>query len=302
MFRIGLDTWDLIWREINRINSRGSSAAARVKDAFVNNELADSLGIPEVTPSLGRLTVSNILTKAANGVEVYSEEEQKTLMSAVKTQALSVAEAAPESVVALQRDLELVNLDRLIERFEEDLEKNRMESHWQEFFDKNIFALQQIFGSPAVHVASGASVGGTKLDGSGNKIADYLMKNLLTSNVALVEIKRPSTKIMRRTPYRNGVYGVEPELVEAITQVLDQAHQLSLQFNNLKINSRENNLEAYNIRCFLIVGRLPAQEELDKMKSFELFRGNSLNVTIVTFDEVLASIRSLRDYLASNDV
>jgi Domain of unknown function (DUF4263) len=298
IFVIGLNAWDNIWSEIVRINGRGNVAASRVKDAFVHNELSSVLGIEKTTPVMGRLAMSKLLTRAANDEETLTDEEHRDLVDAMKVQAKAAAEAAPETMVALQRDIELVNLDRLIERFESDIEKNHDEEHWQRFFETNAFALQQVFGAPVVSVASGASVGGTKLDGSGNKIADYLVKNPLTANIALVEIKKPKTQIVKSRAYREGVFGISSELSEAVTQVLDQAHQLKLHFANVKSDSRQYDIEAYSIGCFVIAGRLPTPQEPDKLKSLELFRGNSSSVSIITFDEVLANLKILRDLLA----
>ncbi|ONI65249.1 hypothetical protein ALI44B_00725 [Leifsonia sp. ALI-44-B] len=297
LFRIGLERWRDIWSEIVRINSRANVAASRIKDSFVNNELADTLGIDHTTPILGRHAMSKLLASAANGEEVLTEEDQRDLMSAMSARARTASEVAPDSVIALQRDLELVNLDRLIEHFEHDIEKQYNEEHWQDFFESNAFALQQVFGSPVVNVVSKASVGGTKLRGSGNKIADYLVKNPLTANVALVEIKTPKTKLVKSNAYRDGVFGISTELSEAVTQVLDQAHQLKLHFANIKMDSQERDLEAYSIGCFVIAGQLPSEDQPDKVKSFELFRGNSRVVSVVTFDEVLASLKLLRDLL-----
>ncbi|HBS09049.1 MAG TPA: DUF4263 domain-containing protein [Microbacterium sp.] len=297
VFRMGQAAWEELWSEIVRINNRGNIAASRVKDSFVNNHLADALGLEHSRPKLGRLTMTKLLTRAANGEEALTDDDQIELLSAMQAQARVAAEVAPDTVVALQRDLELVNLDRLIERFEADIEKKYGEEHWQQFFESNAFALQQVFGSPVVSVVSKASVGGTKLDGSGNKIADYLVKNPLTANVALVEIKTPTTKIVKSTAYRDGVFGITSELSQAVTQVLDQAHQLKVHFANVKSDSRQYDLEAYSIGCFVIAGRLPPADQPDRTKSLELFRGNSRAVSIITFDEVLASLRLLRDLL-----
>ncbi len=302
IFRIGREAWGELWSELVRINNRSNVAAGRVKDAFANNELASVLGLENSTASLGRHPVTKLLTRAASGEEPLSDEDQVELLSAVREQAGVASKTMPERVVALQRDLELVNLDRLIESFEADLERKLGEEHWQGFFASNSFALQQVFGSPVVSVVSKASVGGTKLEGSGTKIADYLVKNPLTSNVALVEIKTPATKIVKATAYRDGVFGITSELNQAVTQVLDQAHQLKIHFANIKVDSRAYDLEAYSIGCFVIAGRLPAASEPDRMKSFELFRGNSRAVSIVTFDEVLASLKLLRSLLTSEEL
>jgi len=49
---------------------------------------------------------------------------------------------------------------------------------------------------------------------------------------------------------------------------------------------------------FVIAGRLPPADQPDKTKSLELFRGNSRAVSIITFDEVRASLGLLRDLLS----
>lgn len=302
VFWMGHATWKATWSELVRINSRSNVAASRVKDSYVNNQLSGVLGLETSTASLGRHPVTRLLTTAASGEDSLTSEDQLELLSAVRVQARAASESVPATVVALQRDLELVNLDRLIERFEADLKKPLTEEHWHEFFSSNAFALQQVFGSPVVSVASKASVGGIRLDGGGNKIADFLVKNPLTANVALVEIKRPSTKIVKSSAYRDGVFGITSELSQAVTQVLDQAHQLKSHFANFKSDSRQYDLEAYSIGCFVIAGRLPATDEPDKTKSLELFRGNSRAVSIVTFDEVLASLRLLRNLLTTEEL
>ncbi len=80
--------------------------------------------------------------------------------------------------------------------------------------------------------------------------------------------------------------------------MLDQAHQLKLHFANVKSDSWQHDIEAYSIGCFVVAGRLPTPEEPNKLKSLELFRVNSSVLSIITFDEVLANLKILRDLLA----
>ena len=53
------------------------------------------------------------------------------------------------------------------------------------------------------------------------------------------------------------------------------------------------------MHCVLIVGQTP--EDADKQKSFELFRHNSKDVEIITFDELLEKLKQLRDFLGSDE-
>ncbi|MDX5962334.1 Shedu immune nuclease family protein [Rhodococcus opacus] len=155
-----------------------------------------------------------------------------------------------------------------------------------------------MFGTPMVSFQSSASVGGVGFAGSGGKVADYLLKNPLTNNVALVEIKKPSTSLLNTKEYRGGVFGPSKDLDGAVTQVMDQAYQLMTSFAGLKLASRAN-LEAYAVSCFVVIGRTPSSD--DEQKSFEMYRANSRNVKIVTYDEILEQLKLLRKFLLPED-
>ena len=127
-----------------------------------------------------------------------------------------------------------------------------------------------------------------------------MFKNTLTNNIALVEIKRPGTPLLDPNEYRKGVYGPHKELNKAITQALDQCFHLQSELPILKYNARQDDLESYNIRCIVIAGRTPSDDD-DKMKSLELFRNNLRSVTIVTYDEILESLKTLHHFLSNED-
>ena len=58
-------------------------------------------------------------------------------------------------------------------------------------------------------------------------------------------------------------------------------------------------MESYSVHCCLIIGVMPSDE--DQRKTLELFRGNSKDVEIVTFDELLEKLKQLREFLAYSD-
>ncbi|WP_009475939.1 Shedu immune nuclease family protein [Rhodococcus sp. JVH1] len=295
----GLDRFEAILSEIRRINSRGNDGAGRVKNAFVHNELASTFGLEPAVYSLGRHPVSQVLTKAAGGVTELTKQEQDALLDTFASESAVLARTRPESFVKLHRDVELVSLDLLIASYEDAMASRKKEGFWQNFFDDNSFALQQVFGVPMVHFQSSASVGGVGFDGSGEKIADYMFKNPLTNNVALVELKKPATSLLTAKPYRGGAFGPSKELAGAVTQVMDQANRLMITFASKKVASRVTNLEAYAVSCFVVIGRTPSSD--DEKKSFEMYRGNSRSVKIVTYDEILEQLKILRDFLLPPD-
>ena len=82
-------------------------------------------------------------------------------------------------------------------------------------------------------------------------------------------------------------------------QALDQRYQFQRDIFGISVRSRVHDIETYSIQCCLVIGKMPEGE--DEKKSFELFRGNSKDVQILTFDELLEKLVLLRDLLASSD-
>lgn len=300
----GLNKYHDIINEINRIANRGQKATWRVKQNFALNTLAPFFNLEQTEYSLGHHPHSaQIALAAANeSNNSNSEEEEKLFLSdnfASKLRKFNTH--SPEKLPLLRRDIELISLEQLISNFETYLRASYSEKAWQDFFHKNLFALQQVFGMPTTFFSNEVAVGGRGLNGAGDKIVDFMFKNTLTNNIALVEIKRPGTRLLESRHYRNGIYGPHRELNNAITQALDQCYHLSLELPTLKNNSRRYDLESYNIRCIVIAGRTPPTDEPDKLKSLELFRNNLRAVTIITYDEILESLKTLCSFLSNVD-
>lgn len=151
------------------------------------------------------------------------------------------------------------------------------------------------FGYPIIKVQDQASVGGRKLSGSGEKITDFLFKNSLTNNTAIFEIKTPQTALLNKKPFRDGVYTPSADLSGSINQTLDQKYQFQSQIAQIKNASRIYDIESYSVHCCLIIGTTP--DEDDQLKSFELFRHNSKDVEIVTYDELFEKLKQLCEFL-----
>jgi len=189
----------------------------------------------------------------------------------------------------------VVTLKQLIAKLDAMLSARHTEKQWQQLFLDNPFVLSLAFGLPIVSIGDQMSVGGRRLDGTGDKIVDFLHRNALTDNVSLVEIKTPGSKLLG-TEYRNGVYGPSAELTGAITQVLDQRYQLQRSIAVIKDTSRRSDIESYAIKCMIIIGTTPATPEAKK--SLELFRNSLNDVLIVTFDELLTKLKHLLEFIS----
>lgn len=221
--------------------------------------------------------------------------EQKEAITIILKNAKKITEQQPKELIKLKNDIDLVNLEQLIQKFEKMLGKKLNESKWQYLFQQNPFIINMAFGVPVVNVQGQAYVGGHRLSGGGGKIADFLVKNSLTNNAVIVEIKKPSMSLIQPKAYRGGVHGPSKELSAAVSQVLDQVYLLQKDINSIKVNSNLFNIESYHIQGILIAGNTP--KSANEQKSFEYFRGNSKNVQVITFEELLEKLKSLHQFL-----
>ena len=293
---LSLQDLESVRKSVNRVVDICQLVARTVNTAEVHNFLAKILGGPPIPVRYGRSPLRKATTATAlAGRFRLSDEEQDFLLGALEDNVKQVVEANPRRVALLRQDLELVELDTLIHRYEEMLRENLPESAWQDFFSDNPFILTLGTGYPVVRVQEQAFVGGRKVSGKGESITDFLLKNRMTNNSALVEIKTPTAKVLNANNGRSGVYAPHKDLVEGLNQVLDQKYKLESGIAQLRFNSKDVVFESYAVRCCLLVGTMPDGE--DRVKSFELFRGNSKAVDIITFDELLQKVKQLREFL-----
>lgn len=175
------------------------------------------------------------------------------------------------------------------------------ESLWQQFFEKN----QWIFGYGLGYIfLTGLDdkkleqvVQGYDVNTNGKRV-DALMKTRgLISNLCFVEIKTHITKLLDDTAYRSGCFAPSKELSGAIAQVQGTVSEAIKNLSH--IISISDNLgnptgeEVYNYlpKSFLVIGSLSEFDtehgvNIEKLRSFELFRKNIFHPEIITFDEL----------------
>ena len=297
-FYISSTDLDKVRKTINRTVRNSQTAAQSVNYGATRNFFAEILDKPIVPIRTGRSPLRKRITEAVlRGEGSLSADEQDEVLDVVARNTKSLAMSQPDKLSTLKKDIKLVTLEALIQSYQEMMQTKLAEKHWQEFLDANSFILGLAFGYPVVKVRGQASVGGHRLSGGGETIADFLVKNSLTNNSAIIEIKTPQTKMFNKSAYLGEIYSPSGQLVGAVNQTLDQKHNFEREIARIKDNSRLFNIESYSVRCCLVVGTMPSGE--DMKKSFELFRGNSKHVEIVTFDELLEKLKGLRDLLTS---
>lgn len=203
----------------------------------------------------------------------------------------------PAELLSLGRSVDLSKLDALLEEWDANEEARQDdEEFWQELLSRNAWVFSQLTGSPVVLLQAKAYVGGKDISNKGGGVVDYLVKNELTDNVSLIEIKTPGAKLCGRE-YRDGLYPAHREVVGGVVQVLGYRNTFMHEAGEL---GRGSSFRIYNPRCYVIVGRVSSLDE-DEQKSFELFRAAQSGVQILTFDEARARLGGIRDVLAVAD-
>ena len=185
----------------------------------------------------------------------------------------------------------LTSLKALLRQWEEQ-RANHKEEFWQQLLAKNTFVLSQVLAEPVVLINGKAYVGGKTLSNTGGHVVDFLSANSITSNAVLVEIKTPVTPLLGKA-HRTGAHSISEDLTAAVVQVLNYKHSLMTQFNSVKGDSG-NQVSPFCPRCVVIAGNAGKELETEEQRrSFELQRGNSKDVLIITYDELFGKVSTL---------
>lgn len=136
-----------------------------------------------------------------------------------------------------------------------------------------------------------AFVGGKSLDNKGGNVCDFIYRNKMTQNVALIEIKTPCTEIVGK-PYRE-TYSMSLDMSGAVNQVLNYRDELQKNFSTLTRDLEEaDTVRAFSPKCVVVIGKISTLNA-KQQKAFELYRSSFNNLTIITFDELHQKICDL---------
>ncbi|MDD3772042.1 MAG: DUF4263 domain-containing protein [Weeksellaceae bacterium] len=167
------------------------------------------------------------------------------------------------------------------------------EKVWQYFFEKNqwIFGygldyrFQQIL-QREVHLSD------AQLDGSNSVIGDYLLGDKFFTT--FIELKKPSTPLFGNEKNRSNSWRLSNDLIDSVSQILEQkASGLIRLTGEGYIGGEPLQQKTYDSKVILIIGiwrelekSTCSLEKEIKKKTLELFRRDSRNVEIITFDEL----------------
>ncbi len=190
-----------------------------------------------------------------------------------------------------------------LEEFERRLDNDEWpEKAWQDFFERQSwvfgygldYRITRPFDREMV-------VGGGGTDDRDRPTVDYLM-NFMDYSV-LVEIKRPDTPLFQqRRSGRSGTWRFSNEFMDAVSQVLEQKAEWLVQAqtgqNYDKAGDRRLTTRTRDPKAILVIGRSSeiasvgnARDAEVRRDTFELFRRDTRNLDIVTFDELLERAR-----------
>lgn len=194
----------------------------------------------------------------------------------------------------LNRALNIKNLQLIKKEIGDNID-NSNESYWQGFFSRNAWALSQLFNAPLMIYNGARYVGGKTIDNKSGKYTDFIYRNPLTQNIALVEIKTPTEKIFLSSIYRQDVPKMSEEIIGGVNQLLVQRQSLYNEYIAQRSNALDHQMEdfkAVNIQSILLVGKIKGFTPME-LQCLEAYRNELKSIDIITFDELLLKVEKL---------
>ncbi|NQT62834.1 MAG: DUF4263 domain-containing protein [Candidatus Marinimicrobia bacterium] len=170
---------------------------------------------------------------------------------------------------------------RAISEFEQMLEDDLLENHWQKWFENNSWVL----GSEFVRVLDQR-----KIDTS--NITDFLMQ-AHDGFLDIVELKRPSGSLKFWAGSQDHDNWIpSQDLIKAITQASNYIFEVERESNSVKFLESVDGVRTVKPRGILVFGR-SFDWSLDQRQAYRLLNSSFHNVSILTYDHVLARAKRI---------
>lgn len=303
VFYIEHDRFTKYKRTVDLNRRRGNSVVGRVNKVEASNVIADLMGKEREVPPVGRNPIVKLITREVTDDTSLDPDERSALLSRTTTEAAKAAVENPRAFGKLREDIDLVTLEVLIDQFDKGLRgpMASSESKWQEFFETNTFALQQLFAAPVAMYGHQLNVRMPNVHGGGGRITDFVLVNTLTRSAVVVEIKTPSSPLVGKC-YRGAggaeIFPPHKELSGAVAQLQAQMESALTDFRHmLGHTSGAWPIETSVLRGAVIVGTLSSLDPLER-QSFMRYRNGLQGIEVVTFDEVRDRLKGLHEMLA----
>jgi Shedu protein SduA, C-terminal len=194
-----------------------------------------------------------------------------------------------------KQDLDILSgrKDGLVQ-FKEGLSSDPLwkEAMWQSFFERNTW----IFGYGLDYrflsiLQREAAVSSSGLHGDETVTADFLLGT--SEFTVIVELKRPDTPLFDSKKNRSGSWSLSKDLIRAVSQILEQKASWQVRGTNptFSANGKLISQRPYDPRSILVIGSRSQfsgtdKEQEIKRRTFELFRRDSRNIEVLTYDEL----------------
>ncbi|KAB0773158.1 Shedu immune nuclease family protein [Pseudomonas aeruginosa] len=300
IFRLGIDRFTRIRKSIDTISNRATSRSLKARRMVAYNETLHAALPDEFEHRYPETKAGEIfeLVQLRSRASNRSAKDGLAAAQVVREDAQKIASEEPAKLFELKAVIEQVTLAQLIGEFESMLQRDLAEPKWQTFFKANPFILGLAFPYPVILLQDQASVGGTTIRGNGESIVDFLMAQRFTGNLALIEIKRPSTALVESRAYRGDLHAPHRNLTASMAQVLDQRAQLLHHFAAKKSQDKAlADTHVSSVSCIVVAGILPT--DAAKTRSLDLFRHSSKDISVVTFDELLEKLKELHRLMSA---
>jgi len=246
-------------------------------------------------------TGSGNYTIRQSEVKSAATSEERELLDALKSLEGTNREEFLERLTSAQaftnEDLNVISGRRTgLNKFREQLYHNSDwdEKKWQLFFQINpwIFGYGLDYQFLSI-VQREAAISNVDVDRSNTANADFLLK--AKDFTVLVEMKEPNTPLFRgKDKYRSRTWGISTDLMDAVSQILGQKAEWQVKARSEEIHDAAGKLisqKTIDPKAILIVGMRSSLEGNDrekqtKLNTFELFRRDSRNIEIITYDEL----------------
>lgn len=172
------------------------------------------------------------------------------------------------------------------------VEKDWTEPEWQVFFEQNTW----IFGYGLDYrflsiLQREAALSDSDLDGKNTIAGDFLLGS--TDFTVLVELKKPDTPLFESGRNRARSWRLSRPLIDSVSQILAQKASWEIKAIQNCYNSKGDLItqRSCDPKCILIIGSRgqfsdnPRNQDI-KFRTFELFRRDSRNVELLTYDEL----------------
>lgn len=305
VFHVSLQRFANFKHAIDLVHDRANTVVGRIDAAEESNSIAELVGSKILSPSLGRHPMIQAITRELTDQTPLDPAERGALVSRMKREAKTAAVETPEAFGRLRADIELVSLEVLIERFGKGLTgpMAKDEGRWQDFFEENTFALQQLFAAPVALYGPQLSVNIPNAYGGGGRVTDFVLVNTVTRSAVVVEIKTPATRLMGAHYRGKGgaeIYPPSKELSGGISQLQGQMESVALDFPEmLRKTAGMQSIETSTVRGAVIAGKLAPLSEEERM-SFLRYRNGLHGIEVIAFDELHDRLKGLHAMLSGS--